>query len=51
MNVAPKDLEGFYQYELQDNDASAEELLQFHEAITACLNYAKELGWIKENPA
>ena len=51
VNVAPKDLEGFYQYELQDNDASAEELLQFHEAITACLNYAKELGWIKENPA
>lgn len=51
VNVTPKDLEGFYQYELQDDDASAEELLQFHEAITACLNYAKELGWIKENPA
>lgn len=51
VNVAPKDLEGFYQYELQDDDASAEELLQFHEAITGCLNYAKELGWIKENPA
>lgn len=51
MKVTPKDLEAFYRYERQEDDASAENLLQYHEAITACLDYAEELGWIEENPA
>ena len=51
LKVTPKDLEAFYRYERQEDDASAEDLLQYHEAITACLDYAEELGWIEENPA
>ena len=51
LKITPKDLEVFYRYERKEDDASAEDLLQYHEAITACLDYAEELGWIEENPA
>ena len=51
LKVTPKDLEAFYRYERREDDASTEDLLQYHEAITACLGYAEELGWIDTNPA
>ena len=50
-NVTPKELDAFYRCVQQEEDASPEELLQYHETITACLAYAVELGWISENPA
>ena len=49
--VTPRELEAFYRFERQEEDATPEDLLQYHEAVTACLGYAEELGWIKENPA
>lgn len=49
-SLTATDLEGFYRFERKD-DATPEDLLQYHEAITSCLNYAMELGWIRENPA
>ena len=51
LKVTPKELEAFYRYERREDDASAEDLLQYHEVITASLDYAMELGWIDENPA
>ena len=51
LKITPKDLEAFYQYEQQEDDASSEDLLQYHEAITACLDYSVELGWLESNPA
>ena len=51
LKVTPKELEAFYRFERQEDDATPEDLLQYHEAVTACLGYAEELGWIEENPA
>ena len=51
LKVTSKELEAFYRFERQEDDATPEDLLQYHEAVTACLGYAEELGWIEENPA
>ena len=51
LKVTSKELEAFYRFERQEDDATPEDLLQYHEVVTACLGYAEELGWIEENPA
>lgn len=51
LRLSNKELESFYRYERQENDATPEDLLQYHDAILACLAYAEELGWIEDNPA
>ena len=47
LKVTPKELEAFYRYERREDDASAEDLLQYHEVITASFDYAKVilLNW------
>ncbi|MFR5902565.1 MAG: hypothetical protein ACLUIO_24290 [Neglectibacter timonensis] len=49
LKVTSKELEAFYRFERQEDDATPEDLLQYHEVVTACLGYAEELGWIEEN--
>lgn len=49
--LTARELENFYRYERQQNDATAQDLLQYHEEIKSALSYAVELGWIKANPA
>ena len=51
LKVTPKVLEAFYRHERQDEDASPEDLIGYHEAITAWRDSAQDLGWIQENPA
>ncbi len=51
LKLTAHDLEAYYRFERQQNEATAQDLLQYHEAINAALEYAVELGWIKANPA
>lgn len=51
LKLTARDIESFFRYERQQNAATAQDLLQYHEAIAAALEYAVELGWIKTNPA
>ena len=51
LKLTARDIESFFRYERQQNEATAQDLLQYHEAIAAALEYAVELGWIKTNPA
>ena len=46
-----KDLENYYRFERQQNEATVQELMEYHRAIMTSLAYAVELGWIKYNPA
>lgn len=49
--LTPKEMERFFQYERTNDDASPDELIFYHEILTACLGYAVELRWISVNPA
>lgn len=44
-------LAGYFYYERTENKASVQTLLNRHEILMAALEYAVELGWLKENPA
>ena len=49
LKMTAKDLEGFYRYERQQNEATANELLMYHEVIVTAFQYAVDLEWSKEN--
>lgn len=49
--LTPKEMERFFQHERTNDDASTDELIFYHEILTACLGYAVELRWISVNPA
>lgn len=49
--LTPKEMERFFQHERTNDEASPDELIFYHEILTACLGYAVELRWISVNPA
>ena len=49
--LTPKEMERFFQHERTNDDATPDELIFYHEILTACLGYAVELRWISVNPA
>ena len=49
LKMTARDLESFYRHERQQNEATANELLMYHEIIVAAFQYAVDLEWVKEN--
>lgn len=49
LKMTARDLESFYRHERQQNEATANELLMYHEIIVATFQYAVDLEWVKEN--
>lgn len=49
LKMTARDLESFYRHERQQNKATANELLMYHEIIVAAFQYAVDLEWVKEN--
>ena len=51
LGVSAKEVENFYRHERTVNTANTQDLLQYHNAIRAALEYAVELKWLSRNPA
>ena len=49
LKMTARDLENFYRHERQQNEATANELLLYHEVIVTAFQYAVDLEWIREN--
>ena len=51
LDISAKEIENFYRNERTTNEANAQDLLQYHEAVKAALEYSVEIGWLQRNPA
>lgn len=51
LKLSARELENYYRYERQENEATAQDLLEYHEAVTTALEYAVQMEWIQSNPA
>lgn len=49
--LTPKEIERFFQHQRTNNDATPDELIFYHETLTACFGYAVNLHWLSTNPA
>ncbi|NLI92946.1 MAG: hypothetical protein GX434_12355 [Peptococcaceae bacterium] len=49
--ITPKEIEGYYQYERTERGGQDDLILQYHEAIKECLQYAVQLKLIRDSPA
>ena len=50
MHLPPCDLETFFRYERQQEEASVQQLLDWHRKLTDALQYAVDSNWLKANP-
>ena len=48
--LSPRDLETFFRYERQQEEASVQQLLDWHKELTDALQYAVDSNWLKTNP-
>ena len=51
IKLSVKEIENYYRYERQENEATAQDLMEYHETVKAALEYAVQLEWIQSNPA
>ena len=51
LKLSARELENYYRYERQENEATAQDLLEYHEAVIAALEYAVQLEWLQNSPA
>lgn len=49
-SLAPRDLETFFRHQRQQEEATVQQLLDWHKELTAALQYAVENNWLKVNP-
>ena len=45
--LPPRDLETFFRYERQQEEASVQQLLDWHKELTDALQYAVDNNWLK----
>ena len=48
--LTPRDLETFFRYERQQEEATVQQLLDWHRELTDALQYAVDSNWLKTNP-
>ena len=48
--LSPRDLETFFRYERQQEEASVQQLLDWHKELTDALQYAVANNWLKVSP-
>ena len=48
--LSPRDLETFFRYERQQEEASVQQLLDWHKELTDALQYAVDNNWLKVSP-
>ena len=48
--LTPRDLEMFFRYERQQEEATVQQLLDWHRELTDALQYAVDSNWLKANP-
>ena len=48
--LTPRDLETFFRYERQQEEATVQQLLDWHRELTDALQYAVDSNWLKANP-
>jgi len=48
--LTPRDLETFFRYERQQEEASVQQLLDWHKELTDALQYAVDNNWLKVSP-
>ena len=48
--LTPRDLETFFRYERQQEEAPVQQLLDWHRELTDALQYAVDSNWLKTNP-
>lgn len=48
--LSPRDLEMFFRYERQQEEASVQQLLDWHKELTDALQYAVDNNWLKVSP-
>ena len=48
--LSPRDLETFFRYERQQEEASVQQLLDWHKELTDALQYAVSNNWLKVSP-
>ena len=49
--LSPRDLETFFRYERQQEEASVQQLLDWHKELTDALQYAVANNWLKVSPS
>ena len=48
--LTPRDLETFFRYERQQEEATVQQLLDWHRELSDALQYAVDSNWLKANP-
>lgn len=48
--LSPRDLEDFFRYERQQEEATVQQLLEWHKELKDAFQYAVENRWLKTNP-
>ena len=48
--LAPRDLETFFRYERQQEEATVQQLLDWHKELSDAFQYAIDSNWLKVNP-
>ena len=48
--LSPRDLEMFFRYERQQEEATVQQLLDWHRELSDALQYAVDSNWLKANP-
>ena len=48
--LTPRDLETFFRYERQQEEATVQQLLDWHKELTDALQYAVDNNWLKVSP-
>ena len=48
--LSPRDLETFFRYERQQEEATVQQLLDWHRELSDALQYAVDSNWLKANP-
>ena len=48
--LTPRDLETFFRYERQQEEATVQQLLDWHKELTGALQYAVDNNWLKVSP-